>query len=202
MDDWLTNLGIFGIMVSGVSTVAVFLAKAIIRARFSKDLEKFKAALKRAAFEHQTRYAKLHDERAEIIKELYSRLVSMSKSCQLAMSPSPTQGVQPQGEKDRTAIRDTNEFIDYYQRNRIIFGKDTCAIIDDIVDKVLRAWRDFLAKDNAALEPTIIAGLDVMRKAALWANSWETISDAVPAAKQKLEDDFRKLLGVDSCLSK
>ena len=87
MSDLLSNLGIFGIIVGGLVAIISFLSKAIAKTLLDKDLEEFKADLQKTAFEHRTKYAKLHDDRAIIIKELYSKLENMTISCQNVMSP-------------------------------------------------------------------------------------------------------------------
>lgn len=49
--------------------------KTGLQATHDRELEKFRADLRLAAFEHETRFAKLHEERAKVIADLYKLLV-------------------------------------------------------------------------------------------------------------------------------
>ena len=88
MDIWTSVLLAIG-GSAGILVVLGFLARSVIRAWLAKDLEKFKVELKstsdtaierlkadlqRAAFEHQVRFSKLHEKRAEVIAQLYKYL--------------------------------------------------------------------------------------------------------------------------------
>jgi hypothetical protein len=74
---------------------ATFLTKSVINHLFTRDVEKFKAGLKadadieieklkhsleKIAVEHQVRFSKLHEKRAEVIADLYARLVDAERT--------------------------------------------------------------------------------------------------------------------------
>jgi hypothetical protein len=48
--------------------------------RNTVEIERLRTELKRVAFEHETRYAKLHEQRAEILEELFKRLVRANEA--------------------------------------------------------------------------------------------------------------------------
>jgi hypothetical protein len=56
-------------------TVLGFLARSIFVHYLSKDIERHKAELVRATHEHQIRFNKIYEKQAEVIAELYRRLV-------------------------------------------------------------------------------------------------------------------------------
>ena len=64
------NLGIFGLIVAAIT----FLLREAFKQLLSRDIERFKASLEQAAFEHQVRFSHLHERRAEVIAELYAKL--------------------------------------------------------------------------------------------------------------------------------
>jgi len=49
--------------------------KAKLKADGDMEIEKLKNSLQMVAFEHQVRFSKLHETRAEVIADLYKRLV-------------------------------------------------------------------------------------------------------------------------------
>src|SRR5690606_27647479 len=79
-----------------------WLSKSLISQLLAKDIESFKIALKsesesaseklrheleKAMIEHQVRFSKLHEKRAEVIAELYSLLVQAYWDLQSFVSP-------------------------------------------------------------------------------------------------------------------
>ncbi len=51
-----------------------FLGRSVMSTVLTKDIEKFKAALHQAGIEHQVRFSKLHERRAEVLAEVYKLL--------------------------------------------------------------------------------------------------------------------------------
>ena len=97
-----------GTVVQNVSmfTVGVvvvgFLAKILLSQFLSKDMERFKTRLstehaveierfrsdvRLAAFQRETRFASLHQKRAEVVAYLYKLLVGTERSAQSLISP-------------------------------------------------------------------------------------------------------------------
>lgn len=87
--DWGTILKALGIVSVG-SAALVYLAKTLFSQGLSMSLEWYKKQLdttreieverlrnelRMAAFEHETRFSRLHDERAHVVADLYKRLV-------------------------------------------------------------------------------------------------------------------------------
>jgi hypothetical protein len=76
--DWtalLTNLGISGIFLSALA----WLLKIIITHQLAKDVEIFKRELQ---FQ-QIRFSRLHERRAEVIHELYKKIIHLRRLCHL-----------------------------------------------------------------------------------------------------------------------
>ena len=74
--DLLQKLGTFAI-ASGLLLWAI---KSLVSQSLARDIEKFKADLRSTSFEHETRFARLHETRAQIITELYKRLVQTEEA--------------------------------------------------------------------------------------------------------------------------
>ena len=54
--------------------VVAWLTRSLIKHFFERDLVRFKLNLEKISFEHQIRFSKLHEIRAQIIADLYGRL--------------------------------------------------------------------------------------------------------------------------------
>ena len=52
-----------------------------------QDIEQFKHTLERASVEHHVRFSKLHDARAEVLKETYRLLVLATHSVENHLHP-------------------------------------------------------------------------------------------------------------------
>jgi hypothetical protein len=79
----IQTLGITGIVVSGF----VWLIKKISEQMLSRDLEKFKSDLEMDAFQFKTRFEKLHAERAEVIKNLYQKIIDAEQNLNSLIHP-------------------------------------------------------------------------------------------------------------------
>lgn len=75
MELWQSLLVAFG-GNAAVLLVLGFLGRSLMSSVLAKDIEKFKADLHVAAIEHEVRFSKLHEKRAEVLAELYKLLVA------------------------------------------------------------------------------------------------------------------------------
>ncbi|MFQ5353733.1 MAG: hypothetical protein ACE5DR_02195, partial [Thermodesulfobacteriota bacterium] len=72
--DWLALLK----FLSGagiVSAALAYIAKRIIDTFLASRIENYKSNLEKIAIEHEIRFQQLHTERAQVIKELYEKIV-------------------------------------------------------------------------------------------------------------------------------
>src|SRR5215469_2732514 len=53
--------------------------KAQLKASADTEIERLKVSLQMSALEHEVRFSKLHEKRAEVIAELYGRLMEISR---------------------------------------------------------------------------------------------------------------------------
>ena len=121
--------------------------RSVINHLLSKDLEIFKLKLQEESqqelirlqssvqlvqLEHQVRFTKLHERRAEIIAELYSKVVELHR----ATSDFVRFYQSVDGLKNKEHIKSlwsaTDEFRNYFEKHRIYFNQDTCTNIDSL----------------------------------------------------------------------
>ena len=94
--------------------------KAELQARYEKELERFRVDLKLTAFEHETRFAKLHERRAEVIAALHKMLVQVQRTFPMTMPTSLSR------EDREEALNSLSEFARYFDENRIYLSSHLC----------------------------------------------------------------------------
>ena len=162
----------------------------------NKDLEIFKGELNKLAFEHQTKYLQLHTVRAETIKTLFGLLYDLEIKMESLMRPFQEIGEKPIEEKFKEAADAANNFVRFYKSNEILFTSKTCELFEKINGSFLKAWKDFrLSRQfGQATSPELSQKLIEQEMNAYY----ETLLKEIPALKNELKDDFRKLLGVEN----
>ncbi|MFZ3077189.1 MAG: hypothetical protein WA139_01925 [Candidatus Aenigmatarchaeota archaeon] len=187
IQDLLQNVVMFTI---GTGLVT-YLIKKIFSQYFEKDVEKFKHEL----MQDQIRFSKLHEKRAEIINELYGKIVDLEsnmKSYINLINLIQVVGESSYPEKQKKAGESGKEFLDFYAKNDIYFSSDVCKKIDIINDTFLKAWNEFeIYKPYESNR-----GINENEKSDAWHKSWDIISKEIPPIKEELKKEFRNMLGV------
>lgn len=182
----LKNLGIFSILVAGVSWVI----KKYFEKLFDKDLEKFKADLEKQSIEFRIRYEKLHSERIEVIKEVYKKIVKTYKSFSSLINPLQSVGEPTESEKGKDAAKNANDLSEYYEENRIFFEEKLAEEIDLLLSEFRKIWGEFQASRMSKEFKDHKTMLDQ------WSNAWKQIQEQIPSVKKQLENKFRNILGI------
>jgi hypothetical protein len=99
------------------------------KAANDKELERLRADLRIVAFQQETTFAKLHEKRAEVIAELYAKLVIVHSAMQDLLNPLEMDGEANRERKEKTAAEAGNDFSSYYSRHRIFFEEQLCSLL-------------------------------------------------------------------------
>jgi hypothetical protein len=142
---------------------------------------------------YQIRFSKLHSDRADVIRELYSKLVNMEKSLRSYMNRVQYKNAPSEKEQQEMAAKDTGNFITFFDENRIFFDTNVCDLIEKIYEECRKAWIDFHIYSDVTHLPQVIQS----KKAELQLDAYNSIKEKFPELRKKLEDEFRKLLGVE-----
>lgn len=187
-----------------VLTIAAFLIKYLVKHRMDKDIEAFKltlsataerelavlrANLNQAEFEHQIRFSKLHDRRAEVIAQLYSYLVDLYDAGESFLNK--FQSSRDDHPKKLEALSNAlKTALHYFQRHRLYFPEATCARIDAFFSKVTDI------ASNLSYHVSIRADQRDLRQMSLdWNEAWNDFEKQVPELRRALEEEFRAILG-------
>ena len=232
MIDWqalLRSLGETGLIVAGLA----WLSKQIISSVFTKDLERFKAELKsngdlaiekfksEIQLEAQKRiieYSSLHERRAELIADLYSRLYQLYNSIQKVLfeyehrqiredvdqkDPSFSKrhpwemipGIHFLDANEEKQLKELStlisEFYNFYSSHKVYFTPQVCNLIDRFAGLAAYLKMNY---ENIALKD---------KDGKLYVNPeikevWDKAIEAIPLLLSNLEREFRTILGVSA----
>jgi len=159
--------------------------KAKLQATNATELERLRADLELIAFEHETRFAKLHEKRAEVIAELYKRLVRAMNSIRYMAEATQDPEKQPFKEQlTKDGAKHGSEFWTYFDEHRIYFNRDLC----EKLDKIRVEFEMVYIWDLTSGGPDDIK---------TWIKIWDKMHIRIPEIRKDIENTFRKMLGVD-----
>ena len=189
-------------------TILAFLGKSLFEKLIARDTKRFETDLKAKAdvaiehlrsqfqiqaIEHQVRFSRLHEKRAEVIAELYGLLVRSLWEAESFVSPMQWTGEPDQKQKHATAMSSLVDLYRYFDQHRIYLPESLCEsleqLIMDVRSNVIQfgvwvKYEDSRLPDHAANQ-----------KQEAWDKSWEGIKSKIPPARTRLENEFRILLG-------
>ncbi|HXX18696.1 MAG TPA: hypothetical protein VEJ46_04790 [Candidatus Acidoferrum sp.] len=139
-----------------VSGAAAWLLRSLWSQMLSRDLEAFKAKLenrsaieierlrgelKRAAFEHETRYARLHEKRAEVLEELFKRLVKANRAFSDRFRSGHFAGEPSLEVQSERAAEAANQFVDWFSENMLFIDDALREKIYSVNSHFWNLWR-------------------------------------------------------------
>lgn len=163
-----------------------------LQATANTETERFKNALQIAAEEQRIRFAKLHETRALKIADLYERLLKYSLECQ--------RYVFQMNEEERQAVfheleRQFRDVYTFYETTRIYLPESVCVALDKLLTEMrspaVKWWVWGAVNQYANPEQIQKRGEELLK-------AFEAFEKQIPAAKKVLEDEFRKMLGVEA----
>jgi len=180
---------IFTAVASAIFTgVLAFAAQRYIEKWFSRRLEKFKVDLQLGAFEHQTRFTKLHEKRAEVIAELYLRLVKTQRCFTSMLDPLPAEfSGDPRVERIKVARDIANNFLEYFDTHQLFLDPALCAKLSRLSQEFSEIYITFVMAQS---DPT---GSSAVHKA--WSDGIDKLNKEIPKLRDEIEVIFRKMLG-------
>ena len=203
MEEILKYLGTATLLTAVVgwlirSIIIHFLSKDIdtfrnkLQAQSNIELEKTKHELHLIAFEHDKKAHLLHERRAQAISELYSRLIEFIWAAGDFSSIMEWSGEPSKEEKAIKLYEKTQSFSDYFNKNKIYFSKDVCEKVETVFEEINASMIKFRVLMSMRKEG--VGDSKEYHKA--WMDAWNLMKDRVPSLREKIEDEFRVILGV------
>lgn len=184
---WLRILLEYTVQPAIILVAIAWIIRSLTSRALTRDVEKYKAELQIAANEHSIRYEHIYNQRAEIIAELYSLIVDTEMTFNRYINPWQIAVSDPVAQ--RQAAGDAgNAMQDFYVHKRIFFEESLASEIDELMDTFRESWHKFHAshQDNNNTNNK------------LWDEAWNNLQGPIKTSKQKLEKEFRLLLGIEN----
>ncbi len=135
MELWQSLLVAFG-GNAALLLVLGFMGRALLSNALDKDLEKFKGQLQLAATEHEIRFSRLHEKRADVIAELYKLLVKATWEAESFASPMEWSDEPDKKQKYVTAMNAIAEYYRFFDQHRIYVSPELCLKLEDFAKKL------------------------------------------------------------------
>jgi len=169
-----------------------------VRSQYTSDAEKLRAELRVTAHERETRFARLHERRADAIDGLYRRLVKAHETF-YALTGGIVQSEHDTPEARLEAAGDAaRELLSFFNENRLYFDHQLKAAFGKFERALASVWNTlaFHQIDDWRQMPRP----ERERRVAERTKAIETIRDKIPALREKMEKEMRIALGeaVDS----
>ncbi|MDT6960143.1 hypothetical protein QTN24_01415 [Cupriavidus sp. SZY C1] len=164
-----------------------------LKAKYDSAAERLKNELQLKAGEHQVRFSKLHERRAEVIAEAYRLLVVALWDVESALAPLQLANDVPLKEKYNAAYNKLVDFYRYFDVHKLYLPPETCKTLDGMfanIRSTLVRFGTYLQLDNAHLPEHVYK-----EKMEQQLSAWHLIRDEVPKARESLESELRSLLG-------
>jgi len=205
LEQIVTILGSATILVAAVawitrSVINHFLSrdveayKARVKADLDVSLVQFRSELEIRAQEHNIVFSKMHERRAQVITDLYERLVEAIWAASSFVSIFGFQGEPSKEEQYKAAMEKMGVFYRFFDKARIYLKQDLCKRIDDLFEKLRTPVIEY--STYIQFPPQFSEG--EREKMDTWVKAWKKVSqDDVPAARNALEIELRKILGAE-----
>jgi hypothetical protein len=176
--------------------------KKMLEKQLNENIEKFRAKLHRtatdheselhrAATEHQIQFSKFHEKRAEVLAELYRRLVIAAREAQNFLSLLQWSGEQTHEQKYEEAMRANVDYFCFVDESRVYLPNHLCTVLDSFGQK-LRSPIVHLGVYLNFDQPTEGTKKE---KTEAWIKGWRSVEEDIPPLRREIEDELRKLLG-------
>jgi len=164
-----------------------------LKAKADTAIEQLRSALQIAAVEHQVRFSKLHEKRAEVIAELYKKLVQACWAGQSFVSWLQMEGGLTQEEKYVAAMNDLRTLWVFFEGHKIYLAEALCTSLGTFINDVRRPLIEFgtFVQIKNPTPETAQQHMDT------WIRVGEIFDSKIPKAREALEREFRGILGVN-----
>ena len=207
MQDVITTLGKTGILVAALTwliktVITHFLSKDIdiykekLKAESAKEIEKLKVSLQITANEHAVRFSSLYTKRALVISKIYFLLVEIRNAVDnLLTIPRFGESVDIDKRNECLAAEEKlHTFEKFFKKNSIYLEEYLCNQIQKIINEIQEPIRGFA---YFIRNPQQDVTKYPKEKSEFLKSAIKSFSDNVPEIMKHLENDFRKILGVD-----
>ncbi|MEZ5581456.1 MAG: hypothetical protein R3F37_00485 [Candidatus Competibacteraceae bacterium] len=162
--------------------------KAQLKSQTEIEIEKLKSSLSIAAAERSVKFSKLHEERALVIAETYSRLKEVYITVGDYIKIFEPAGDKPRNERREIATKAHAELRFYYPKKLIFLPHSVAERLEKLDFEIVKLFNEF-----AIIVDTKPNG-DIQK----WYELFQRMQGEMREALGELENEFRRLLGDES----
>lgn len=165
-----------------------------LKSKYDAATEGIRSELQRQASDHQIRYVRLHEKRADVIADVYARFVDAYRKLESLVAPLQYVGEPSRMDKLEAAERSTLDFFSFLDRHRIFLPSDLCNDLEGIATSMRRIQMTLGQHLQAHPDSLPLEILRNMQQDQI--KMWEQVrTTEFPESRAKLERQFRALLG-------
>ncbi|WP_263809701.1 hypothetical protein [Salinibacter sp.] len=174
---------------SAVVAVMAYLLRGFFNRALDRDLERYKSELKRQDHEFRTRFSLLHEKRAEVISEFYSRMVKAVGHLKNLTAVLRMGREDSLLEQKKETVHHLNEMSQFFHEHELYFDESTAEKINSLIQILRESFTEFdVAQPGEETEHGPQADPD------MWRSAHERVSEEVPPIKEELKEQFRSRL--------
>lgn len=163
-----------------------------LKSKADASIEQLKSRLQLAATEHQVRFSKLHEKRAEVIAKLYALLVELQYAGQRYVFVGAYEPKRDD-EFSKTDAKVLEGFL-FIEEHKIYLPDRVYTLLEKFVETVKKS----VATVHVYEENTDRSANFRQEKIQALKGAAEAFKERIPAVRKALEDEFRTILGVDN----
>lgn len=187
-EPWNTALAVIA-SLGGGGFLVLALSSWLGKVWAERILSKEKSKLEMLINEHQVKFSRLHQEQAEAIKTLYSKLLEIRNICGriVIWAEHEDMGIKDAREKLDEELHKhstSDDFRKFYKENEIFFPESISSLLEEIWSSDSGIWVNAILKAKAEDPEEVMKTLKELEK-------------KIDTAMEKLKKEFRKLLGVE-----
>lgn len=182
-----------------------YLCKSLLSQMLAKDIEKFKTELKAdadvalerhkhtlqiTALEHQVRFSKLHEKRAQVVADLYERFVAAYWAAHTYHQWFVPGGGPSEEDQANDAFQKLHEAYKFFETNRIYLSVSLAGELDTFFEraKTLTFKAQYFGSIPNKTDETAKLHFEARRE------GLEAFQKEFPAMRQRLDTEFKKLI--------
>ncbi|HGF6575976.1 TPA: hypothetical protein ACF2YW_000558 [Bacillus cereus] len=189
--DWMQVLAWIVSTLIGSGIVKVIVDKKLSQV-FTNQTEFYKAELGKINNRYQITFNKLHETRAEVIKDLYSRLVELELGVKNLIVPEGITYPKSENERSIAVIKNTIELEKFFKVNKLYFSTEICKLFEELelkMGKIIITFDTYYVFADK-IKPEDIEPMEERKQEMMHC------IEKIPEIKSILETEFQKLLGV------
>lgn len=158
----------------------------------AKESQRLRHSLELAATEHRVRFTRFHERRAEVVADVYAKLVEASWEMGRFVSFIDYQSDPPKEQKYIDAMNSTAEAFRFFDRNRLFLSKKAADLIDSLTGDMRNAMNAFGVHVQLSAQPCDAQFRD--EKLQAWIKAQEFFAKDLPRLRKELEAELQRLL--------